>query len=44
MDWGWRSAFEDSVFLAAHDSYLGTLPDLEGDVLLDGGADIAFRM
>ena len=39
-----EAAFEDSVFLAAHDTYVGTLSNLGDDVLTEGGTDIAFRM
>ena len=41
---GMEVAFEDSVSLAAHDSYVGTLSDLEGNFLIEGAADIAFQM
>ena len=39
-----EAAFEDSVFLVAHDSYVGTLSDLEHKFLIEGAADIAFQM
>ena len=39
-----EAAFEDSVFLVAHDSYVGTLSDLEDKFLIEGAADIAFQM
>ena len=41
---GMEAAFEDSVFLAAHDSSVGTLSDLEDKFLIEGAADIAFQM
>ena len=41
---GMEAAFEDSVFLVAHDSYVGTFLDLEGKFLMEGAADIAFQM
>ena len=41
---GMEAAFEDSVFLVAHDSYVGTLSDLEDKFLIEGAADIAFQM
>ena len=31
-----EAAFEDSVFLVAHDSYVGTLSDLEDKFLIKG--------
>ena len=37
-------AFEDYVTFAAHDSYVGTLSGLEGKLLLEEAADVAFRM
>ena len=39
---GIEAAFEDSVFLAAHDSYFGTLSDLEDKFLIERAADIVF--
>ena len=39
-----EAPFEDSVFLVAHDSYVGTLSDLEDKILIEGAADIAFQM
>ena len=39
-----EAAFEDSVFLVAHDSYVGTLSDLEDKFLIEGAAGIAFQM
>ena len=39
-----EAAFEDSVFLVAHDSFVGTLSDLEDKSLIEGAADIAFQM
>ena len=39
-----EAAFEDSVFLVAHDSYVGTLSDLEDKFLIERAADIAFQM
>ena len=41
---GMEAAFEDSVFLVAHDSYIGTLSDLEDKFLIEGAADMAFQM
>ena len=41
---GMEAVFEDSVFLVAHDSYEGTLSDLEDKFLIEGAADIAFQM
>ena len=41
---GMGAAFEDSVFLVAHDSYVGTLSGLEDKFLTEGAADIAFQM
>ena len=41
---GMEAAFEDSVFLVAHDSYVSTLSDLEDTFLIEGAADIAFQM
>ena len=41
---GMEAAFEDSVFLVAHDSYVGTLSDLEDKFPIEGAADIAFQM
>ena len=41
---GMEAAFEDSVFLVAHESYVGTLSDLEDKLLIEGAADIAFQM
>ena len=41
---GKEAAFEDSVFLVAHDSYVGTLLDLEDKFLIEGAADIASQM
>ena len=41
---GMEAAFEDSVFLVARDSYVGTLSDLEDKFLIKGAADIAFQM
>ena len=41
---GREAAFDDSVFLAAHDSYVGTLSYLEGMFLIEGAAGIAFRI
>ena len=40
---GTEAAFEDSVFLVAHDSYVGALSDLEDKFLIEGAADIAFQ-
>ena len=39
-----EAAFEGTVFLAAHGSYVGTLSDLEDMFLIEGAADIAFQM
>ena len=39
-----KAAFDNSVFLAAHDSYVGTLSGLKGKFLIEGAADIAFQM
>ena len=39
-----EAAFEDSVFLVARGSSVGTLSDLEDKFLIDGAADIAFQM
>ena len=39
-----EATFDDSVFLVAHDSYVGTLSDLEDKFLIEGAADIAFQM
>ena len=41
---GMEPAFEDSVFVVAHDSYVGTLSDLEDKFLREGAAGIAFQM
>ena len=41
---GMEAAFEDSVFVVAHDSYVDTLSDLEDKFLIEGAADIAFQM
>ena len=41
---GMEAAFEDSVFLVARDSHVGTLSDLDGKFLIEGAADIAFQM
>ena len=41
---GMEAAFENSVFLVAHDSYVGTLLDLEDKFLIEGAADMAFQM
>ena len=41
---GIEAAFQDYVFLAAHDFYVGTFSDLEGMFLIEGAADIAFQM
>ena len=41
---GIEAAFEDSVFLPTHDSYVGTLSDLEGKFLIERAADIVFQM
>ena len=41
---GMEAAFEDSAFLVAHDSCVGTLSDLEDKFLIKGAADIAFQM
>ena len=41
---GIAAAFQDSVFLAARDFYVGTFSDLEGIFLIEGAADIAFQM
>ena len=38
------AATVDPVFLAAHDSYVGPLSDVGDDILIKGGAVIAFRM
>lgn len=35
-----EAAFEDFVLLAAHDLFIGTLLSLEGDVLLEGSAEL----
>ena len=40
---GMEAAFEDSVFLAARDSYVGTLSDLRGKFLIQRAAEIAIR-
>ena len=39
-----KAASEHSVFLAAHDSHVGTLSDLDGKFFREEAADIAFRM
>ena len=39
-----KAASEHSVFLAAHDSHVGTLSDLDGKFFREGAADITFRM
>ena len=39
-----EAVFEGSVFLVAHDSYVGTLLDLEGKFLIERAADIAFKI
>ena len=39
-----EAAFEDSVFLAAHDLYVSTLSDLEGKFLIEGATGIGFRI
>ena len=44
QEMGMEAAFEDSVFLVAHESYVGTLSDLEDEFLIEGAADIAFQM
>ena len=44
QEMGMEAAFEDYVFLVAHDSYVGTLSDLEDKFLIEGAADIAFQM
>ena len=41
---GMEATFEGSVFLAAHDSSVGTLSDLEDKFLMEGAADVAFQM
>ena len=41
---GMEAAFEDSVFLVAHDSFVGTLSGLEDKFLIEGAADITFQM
>ena len=41
---GMEAAFEDSIFLVAHDSYVGTLSDLEDKFPIEGATDIAFQM
>ena len=41
---GMEAAFEDSVFLAVHDSYIGTLSGLKGKFLIERVSDIAFQM
>ena len=41
---GMETAFEDSVFLVAHDSYVGTLSDLKCKFLIERAADIAFQI
>ena len=41
---GMEVAFEDSVFLAARDSYVGTLSDLKGKFLVKRAVDIAFQI
>lgn len=41
---GVEVAFDYSVFLAAYNSYVGTLLDLVGRRSLEGATDIAFRM
>ena len=41
---GMEAAFEDSVFLVAHDSSVGTLSDLEDKLLIEEAADIVFQM
>ena len=44
QEMGLEAAFEDSVFLVAHGSYVDTLSDLEDKFLTEGAADIAFQM
>ena len=39
-----EDVFEGSVFLATHDSYLGTLSGLKSKFLIERAADIAFQM
>ena len=39
---GMEAASEDSVFRAAHGSYIGTLSDLKDKFLIERAADIAF--
>ena len=41
---GMEAAFEDSVFLADNDSYIGTLWDLKSNFLIERVSDIAFQM
>ena len=41
---GMQAAFDDSVFIAAHDSYVGTLSDLKGKFLVERAADIALQV
>ena len=41
---GMEAAFEDYVLFAAHDSYVGTLSDLNGKFLIERAADIAFQI
>ena len=44
LEMGMEVAFEDSVFLMAHYSYVGTLSGLEDKFLIERAADIAFQM
>ena len=39
-----EAAFEDSVFLAAHGSYVSTLSDVKGKLLIEIAVDIAFQI
>ena len=39
-----EATLEHLIFLAAHDTYMGTLLDLGYDVILEGGVDMAFRV
>ena len=41
---GMEAVFEDSVFLVAHDSYVGTLSDSKGKFLIERAAGIAFQI
>ena len=39
-----EAAFDDSVFLAAHGSCLGTLSDFKCKFIIERAADIAFQI